>query len=180
MMNFPGSVFWFALTLLTACAYKRPAGQWTTIDAPGVYFSGVELSEGAKDSVYPELCVEAQNEIQTQLLHRLPAHIKPLAFHAPQKQKKVDVDKTVFNMTITKCEVDAYQWDASFTFYLTLDVRVTLKENNRTLVAYSMKTYEQLHTDIPNPSFDFTFEEPVARTLILFEKGRVWIPNENQ
>jgi len=56
-------------------------------------------------------------------------------------------------MTITKCEVDVKQWDASFTYYLSLNAQLTLIDND--------------------------FEEPIARTLILFDNGRVWIAHEN-
>lgn len=168
-----------ALSILSACAYQRPPGQWAVIDTPEIYFSGVELNENAKDSTYPKLCVEAQNEIEIQLAKRFPAQIKPLIFYVSKKHKKTDSKETVFQMTITKCEVDVKQWNGSFTFYLTLNVRASLTSNNETLMNYQMQTYEQLQTDIPNPFFDFSFEEPVARTLILFEKNRAWVPNKN-
>lgn len=168
-----------AISMLNACAYTRPAGQWATLDVPGIYFSGVEMSEVTKDSVYPSLCVEAQNEITAQLSQRLAAQIKPLTFHAPQKHKKTDTENPVLKMTITKCEVDVKQWDASFTYYLSLNAQLTLIDNEQTVMTYSMETYEQVQTDVPNPSFDFSFEEPIARTLILFDNGRVWIAHEN-
>ncbi len=150
-----------------------------TIDAPEIYFSGLELKDDVKDSVYPKLCVEAQSEIKAQLMRRLPAQIKPLGFDVSPENKKANADKTVLQMIITKCEVDVQQWNGSFTFYLTLNLQLSLKDSRQSLMSYNMKTYEQLQTAAPDPSFEFTFEEPVARTLILFDNGRVWIPNEN-
>ncbi len=165
----------FIIIMLGACAYQRPAGNWVAIETGAIYFSGVELREGAVDSSYPDICREAQKEINRQLVQHLPARVKPLSLQTTKGGTEAE-----FHMTITNCELDVKQWDASFAYYLTLTVDVTLKDNKQILMAYSMETYEQLQTDIPSPDFDFTFAGPVARTLNFFDAGRVWVPTQNQ
>ncbi len=160
--------------MLAACAYQRPAGDWHSIKSAILYFSEIELPANAVDPTYPDLCREAKKEMSRQLLKRLPARIKPLALQVTKVTGGVE-----FQMKISNCAVDFKQWDASFTYYLTLNVDVVLKDKKKILMAYSMETYEQLQTDIPSPDFDFTFEEPIARSLNLFEAGRVWVPVKN-
>ena len=170
----------FIIIMLGACAYQRPAGKWQAIETGAIYFSGVELGEDAVDSSYPDLCREAQKEINRQLVQRLPARIKPLSLQMTKGRMQADMNQAEFHMTITNCELDVKQWDASFTYYLTLMVEITLKDHKQTLMAYRMETYEQLQTDIPSPDFDFSFAEPVARSLKFFDAGRVWVPSQNQ
>lgn len=181
----PRFIVWGLLTgsvvsMLAACAYQRPTGQWVAIKAPGVYFSGVEMSKDARDPGYPDVCVEAQDYIKTELSRRLPPNIKPLVFHVPEKPPRTDEWAAVFQMAITNCKLDVEQSGGLATFYLTLSVGVTLKDNDRTLLAYNMETYEQAQTETLSPSFEFTFEELVARTLMLFDGGRVWIPEQSR
>jgi hypothetical protein len=170
------------LVSLSGCGYQQPAGHWQSIDATSLVFSGVEIDSGVKDKAYPDVCVEAQEEINAAIKQKLPAKIKPLTFNAikagpaagsaGQQEGNARLD-----MEITTCELDSDQAGGTFTFYLTLTVQVSLKVADRTVMAYTMDTYEQAVSSTPSPDFEFTFAEPKVRTLMLFEAGRVWIPD---
>lgn len=164
------------LFILSACSYQRPAGKWTTIDASSIYFSGVQLSDEAIDPNYAMVCREARDEIYTQLLQKLPEKIAPLAL---QTGKIVPAEDTAsLKIRIKRCEIDVEQSGDSFTYYLTLPLTVSLTQNHENLLSYDMATYEQANTDTPGPEFEFTFAEPVARTLQLFDGRRLWQPND--
>lgn len=175
---------------LSACAYKQPAGNWQIIDAPGVMFSGVGLTEEAKDKVYPGVCVEAQEEISAELIAALPARVKPLDFTvAPQvhqesyskssHQRATETENlnADFHVKIVHCELESEQTAATFTFYLTLTIQVSLKVADRTVMVYTMKTHEQAKSSTPDPAFEFIFAEPEIRSLMLLDSGRVWVPD---
>jgi len=169
------------LIAVAGCAYQRPPGQWVRIDAPAVYFTSVGFGRDAVDPIYTKTCQEAREEIEQQLVRRFPKHLSPLDFYGPKKSPAVKKGLAVFRLEITKCKVEVQQWDVaggepSISFYLTLAVRVRLAVNGRPLLTHAMVTYEQVHTDTPTPLFDFTFTEPVDRTLLLFDKGNVWLP----
>ncbi|MBE9560606.1 MAG: hypothetical protein IMF15_07435 [Proteobacteria bacterium] len=168
------------LTLLSACGYQQPEGHWVSIEASEVVFSGIKLEDEVKDKAYPDICVEAQGEVKAALLKALPAKIKPLSFTMADDKSdtgKIASDKARFDMVITHCELDVDQGGGSFAFYLTLTVQVSLHIADRTVMAYTMETYEQAVSSTPSPDFEFTFAEPKVRTLMLFDSGRVWVPD---
>lgn len=81
-------------------------------------------------------------------------------------------------LTIKRSEIDVEQSGGSFTYYLTLPLNVSLTQNNKNLLSYDMDTYEQVNTDTPAPEFEFTFAEPVARTLQLLNGKQLWRPDD--
>ena len=163
---------------LSGCGYQQPAGHWQAINASSLVFSGVEIERGAKDKAYPDVCVEAQEEIDTAIIKSLPEKIKPLSFsHVQAGSSDQQGDGARLDMMITTCELDSDQAGGTFTFYLTLTVQVSLKVADRTVMAYTMETYEQAVSSTPSPDFEFTFAEPKVRTLMLFDAGRVWVPD---
>jgi hypothetical protein len=171
----------FLLFVLTGCGYQRPAGKWVLIDASEIYFAGVELDEEAIDTNYAAVCQEARDEINTQLIKKLPAKVAPLILNTTQKPADVVTAAATLTLRITRCEIDVDQSQGggggSFTYYLTLPVKVKVTQNNESLVAYNMDTYEQVQIDEPAPEFAFTFAEPVARTLLMFNGRQLWVPD---
>ncbi len=65
-----------------------------------------------------------------------------------------------------------------FSYYLTLPVEISLTQNGENLLDYNMNSYEQVTIDTPTPAFEFTFAEPVSRTLLLFSGKQLWIPDK--
>jgi len=172
--------------LLFACAYQPPRGQWITLEAERLYLEDTVLAEGGNTSNYRDVCIEARDEVQAQLLVRLPGRVKPLPLYSserPEPDLSGESNSTGrIQMLITNCQVEVQQWDGgggglSFTFYLSFDVKVSVKYGKQVLLMYSMQTFEQVSTDVANPSFEFSFEEPVARTLLLFDGKRLLVPD---
>ena len=160
---------------LSGCGYSRPAGQWQTINASAIYFPGVTLSEKAIDPSYTAVCQEAKDEITTQLNKALSEKIAPLPL-IPGTPAQAQAAAAVLSIQIRRCEIDVEQSGGSFSYYLSLPVTISLTQNGRPLLRYSMNTYEQISVDQPGPEFEFTFDEPVARTLLLFDGNRLWLP----
>jgi len=167
----------FGLAVLTACAYPRPAGHWMTLETRAIYLPPVVIDEKTMDQNYAAVCREAQNEINRQLKRELAAKIKPLAL-VGGKAAGVNADVATLKVSIRRCDIDIDQSGGAFTYYLSLPVNVSLTQNGRTLLDYSMDTYEQVSIDTPAPDFEFTFDEPVTRTLLLFNGRQLWIPND--
>jgi len=151
------------------------------IDVTEIYFAGVELDDEAIDANYEAVCQEARDEIKTQLIKKLPAKIAPLTLNTTQKPADAVVIAATLTLRITRCEIDVDQSQGggggSFAYYLTLPVKVNVTQNNESLIAYNMDTYEQVQIDEPVPEFAFTFSEPVARTLLMFNGKQLWVPD---
>jgi len=172
----------FGLSMLTACAYQRPAGHWLTLETPVIYFPAVTLDEKAIDRNYEAVCKAAQSEINHRLSRELAAKITPLRLVTGQAGSTIDSNSAdsnaaVLKLSIKRCEIDVDQSAGSFTYYLTLPVNVSLTQNGKTLLDYRMQTYEQVTIDNPAPEFEFTFAEPVSRTLSLFNGRQLWLPD---
>ena len=159
----------YAVFLLSSCGYPKIEGQWQPLESPVLVFTGVQLPDKAKDSAYPEVCTEAVKDINEQLSRKLPGKIKPLTLAA---EKPSDNNYAELQMQITECKLDSDQAGDNFSFYLDLNLDISVKDKGVTLMHYSMKTSEQAQTDTPDPSWIFTFEEPFRRTLMLFENGK--------
>ncbi len=168
----------FSLSMLTACAYQRPAGHWRLIDASTIYFPAVELEDEAMDSNYAALCKEARDEIHAQLVRELPARIAPLRLTTDKISDEMQSAFATLKLRINRCEIDVDQSGGSFSYYLTLPVEISLTQNGENLLDYRMDTYEQVNIDTPTPAFEFTFAEPVSRTLLLFSGTQLWIPDK--
>ena len=160
------------LLVLPACGYQNPPGQWHEINTSSLYFAGVSINDGAITG-YKDTCLEARQEIEQALARRLPARVAPLAFSATGEAPD---NAAVLSLQITRCDIDVDQYGDNFSFYLSLPVQVTLTLNNRTLLDYPLQTFEQLQTDVPNPVYEFSFEEAIARTLLLFDGPQLWLP----
>ncbi len=167
----------FFLFGFTGCGYQRPAGKWILIDTSTIYFSGVELDDEAIDLNYKTVCEEAHDEIKTQLIKRLPAKIAPLVLNTTEEPADKNITTATLKFRITRCEIDSDQSGGTFTYYLTLPVKISVTQNNESLLSYNMNTYEQVQIDQPGPEFEFTFAEPVARTLLLFNGKQLWVPD---
>jgi len=135
----------------------------------------VELSDKAIDLSYAAVCQEAKDEITTQLNKNLPGRIAPLSL-IPGKPAPAQETAVILNIQIIRCEIDVEQSGGSFSYYLSLPVKISLTQNGKSLLRYNMSTYEQVSVDQPGPEFEFTFDEPVARTLLLFDGNRLWLP----
>ncbi len=159
----------FGLSMLASCAYQRPAGHWQVIDATTIYFPVLELDENAIDPNYEAVCKEARHEIQTQLIRRLPAKITPLGLETDKTASRISATAVTLKIRIDQCEIDVDQAGGTFSYYLTLPLTVSLTQNGKSLLDYNMNTYEQISIDNPSPAFEFTFAEPVSRTLLLFK-----------
>jgi len=167
--------------LLSTCAYNPPTGQWHSFDAKSVTFSGVEIAAQTLDAGYPDICREAQGEIQKQLSQQLAERFQPLTFStavAPPAQH----NNALLNIQITQCEVDSQQWDGggnglSFTYYLTLKLHINLLYDKRNLLNYEIETFEQIDTDTSGPAFEFSFEESIQRALLLFKGQQFLVPH---
>ena len=170
----PGSFFLFAIT---GCGYQRPAGKWVSIETPAIYFAGVGFGDNAIDPNYPTICKEARDEIYASLVRKLPERIRPLTLNTTGSTDDPRTTAATLKLTITRCEVDVEQSGGSFTYYLSLPLRISFTQNDENLLTYDMDTYEQAHIDAPAPEFEFTFAEPVARTLLLFDGQRLWLPD---
>lgn len=156
---------------VAGCAYKPPVGQWQVIDAPGIYFDGVFLDDAAKTSNYASICNEARDEIMAQLSKKIPERILPLKFNV---NKNTNEKNAILKINITQCEIDSDQSGGSFSYYLTLPVTVSVNLGDKNLLTYNMQTYEQISVDQPSPNFEFTFAEPIQRTLVLFNGRKLW------
>lgn len=167
----------FSLFLIAGCGYQQPDGKWVPLHASAIYFAGVELGDAAIDPNYAAVCNEARDEIQAQLVKQLPEKIAPLKLDIRENKNGVSTTTAVLKITISQCEIDVEQSGGSFTYYLTLPVNVSLTRNNEAVLSYTMSTYEQVDIDTPGPVFEFTFAEPVARTLLLFDGRQVWLPD---
>jgi len=167
----------FFLFSVMACSYQRPAGKWIFIDASTIYFAGVELDDAAIDPNYVAACEEARDEINAQLIKKLPAKIAPLTLNTAENADNHGAATATLKIKITRCEMDVDQSGGSFSYYLTLPLNVSLTQNKKKLLRYNMNTYEQVNIDNPAPEFEFTFAEPVARTLLLFNGRRLWLPD---
>ena len=159
---------------LSACATPRPEGQWRPIAAPVLYFAGVQLAETALDKGWPEVCHEAQTEIDKQLRQRLPGRIAPLTLRSGRPEPG-DAHARLA-MAIESCEVDSDQTGGTFWFYLTLRLRVTLSDGGRELMQRAWAVSENARSSTPSPLYEFTFAEPVRQTLVLFDGPRVLVP----
>ena len=169
-----------ALLILPGCAgYQNPPGKWTPINASALYFSGVELNDDAITSGYKDTCIEAQYEIEKQLISKLPAQIAPLALYTTENPPAADVKTAELKLRITQCDIDSEQGGETFYYFLSLPLQITLTMENRILLDYPMKTYEQIQVSIPTPAFEFTFAEAEKRTLLLFKGNQVWIPSDS-
>ncbi len=167
----------FFLFAITGCGYQRPAGKWVSIDASAIYFAGVTLSEAAIDPNYAAVCKEARDEIYTQLVKQLPEKIAPLNLNTTENSHDISATTAILKLMIARCEIDVEQSGGSFTYYLTLPLKVSLTQNNESILTYNMSTYEQVDIDTPGPEFEFTFAESVARTLLLFDGRQLWLPD---
>ena len=163
---------------LTSCAYQRPSGHWISLETEVITFPAVELDEKDIDANYAAVCKEAQDEINTRLKRELPAKISPLKLLSGKTVAATDKKAATLKLRISRCEIDVDQSGGSFSYYLTLPVDVSLTQNGTSLLDYSMQTYEQITIDNPSPDFEFTFAEPVSRTLLLFNGGQLWIPHD--
>jgi len=168
-----------SLTLSGCAGYQNPPGKWIPIEASALYFSGVELADDAVTSGYSDTCIEAQQEIEKELIKRLPAQVTPLKLYTAKTPPAADSKTAELKILITQCDIDVDQYGGSFSYYLSLPLRVSLTVDNQTLLDTSIKTYEQLQTDVPNPIYEFTFAEAVARTLLLFKGEQIWVGNDS-
>lgn len=167
-----------ALLILPGCAgYQNPPGKWVPINASALYFSGVELNDDAITSGYKDTCMEAQYEIEKQLISKLPAQIAPLALYTTENPPAADVKTAELKILITQCDIDSDQGGETFYYYLSLPLHITLTMENRVILDYPMKTYEQIQISDPSPAFEFTFAEAEKRTLLLFKGHQIWIPD---
>jgi len=164
------------LFVLSACGYTRPDGNWVLLDASEIYFSGVELGNEAIDPSYKATCEEARDEIKAQLINKLPGKIAPLVLKTTEIPDDKSATAAFLKLEITQCEIDVDQIGDSFTYYMTLPLRVTVTQNNEKLLSYKMDTYEQVQINNPGPEFEFFFTEPVERTLLLFNGKKLWLP----
>jgi len=166
-----------SFTLAGCNGYQNPPGRWLPIEASALYFPGVELADDAVTSGYRNTCIEAQQEIEKELIKRLPEQIAPLKLLTARPSAAADSKIAELKILITQCDIDVDQYGGSFSYYLYLPIRVSITTDNKTLLDASIKTYEQMQTDVPNPIYEFTFAEPVARSLLLFKGEQVWIPD---
>ena len=164
------------LLALTGCGYQRPDGRWIQLDASSIQLATVQLDTEAIDPNYAATCEEARDEIYRQLLKKLPEKIAPLTLAAGEVSTEKNADTAALEIRITGCEIDVDQSGGTFSYYLTLPVKVKLTLNEKNLLNYEMDTYEQISVSTPGPEFEFTFAEPVARTLLLFDGKRLWLP----
>ncbi len=180
MAGFYASV-WLCIILLAVpgCGYKNPPGQWQILNSSALYFTGVELSADAVSSGYRDTCMEAPQEIEQALIKKLPAQIKPLILYTAKNPPPAGRQTAELKLLVTQCDIDVEQSGGSFTFYLSLPLRITVTENNQVVLDYPLKTYEQVSIDIPDPVYEFTFAEAVARTLLLFKGQQVWQAGES-
>ncbi len=167
------------LITLSACVYQKPPGRWATINASTLYFSGVKLSDRAITSAYRDTCIEAQQEIEKELINRLPAQIKPLLLYAAKKPPAADSKTAELKLLMTQCDINVDQSGDNFTYYLSLSLRVTLMEDDQSLLNYPVKIDEQLQTDVPSPIFEFSFADAVSRTLLLFKGKQIWLVDKS-
>ncbi len=165
------------LFLLSACGYERPDGKWVLIDASEINFSDVELGDEAIDPSYKATCEEARDEIKGQLINQLPGKIAPLVLNTTENSADKSATAAVLKLTITQCEIDVDQLGGSFTYYLTLSLKVDVTQNSESMLSYKMDTYEQVRINNPGPEFEFDFTEPVERTLMLFNGKQLWVPD---
>jgi hypothetical protein len=166
-------------TLSSCSGYQNSPGKWVPIEASALYFSGVELADDAITSGYRDTCIEAQQEIEKELIKRLPALLAPLKLYTAETPPAANSKTAELKTLITQCDIDVDQYGGSFSYYLSLPLRISLTVDNQTLLDTSIKTYEQLQTDVPNPIYEFTFAEAVARTLLLFKGKQVWVGNDS-
>jgi hypothetical protein len=166
-------------TLSSCSGYQNSPGKWVPIEASALYFSGVELADDAITSGYRDTCIEAQQEIEKELIKRLPALLAPLKLYTAETPPAANSKTAELKILITQCDIDVDQYGGSFSYYLSLPLRISLTVDNQTLLDTSIKTYEQLQTDVPNPIYEFTFAEAVARTLLLFKGKQVWVGNDS-
>jgi len=167
--------------LLQACAIQPPTGQWHSFNAQNIIFTGVKISEQTLDSGYPDICREAQNEIHKQLNQQLAKRFQPLTFNTSIASPP-QPDTALLNIQISQCQVDVQQWDGgagglSFTYYLTLKLQINLLYEKQDLLNYEFKILEQIDTDTSGPAFEFTFEEAIQRTLLLFKGRQFLVPH---
>jgi len=146
------------------------------MDASDIYFSGVELGDEAIDQSYKATCEEARDEIKGQLINQLPGKIAPLTLNTTENPGDKSALAATLRLTITECDIDVDQIGGSFTYYLTLSLKVDVTQNNERLLSYKMDTYEQVRISSPGPEFEFVFTEPVERTLLLFNGKKLWVP----
>lgn len=146
------------------------------MDVSEINFSGVELGDEAIDPNYKATCEEARDEIKGQLIDQLPGRIAPLALNMTENPGDKSALAAALKLTITQCDIDVDQIGGSFTYYLTLSLKIDVTQNNESLLSYKMDTYEQLLINNPGPEFEFVFTEPVARTLMLFNGKQLWVP----
>jgi len=168
----------YSLFSISACGYQRPDGKWASINASELFFANVELSNEVIDPNYKAVCEEARDEIKTELVNKLPEKISPLTLNTTQKPDAKSNRAASLILRITQCEIDVDQSGGSFTYYLTLALDVRVTKNGEDLLSYKMNTHEQVHIDVPNPDFEFTFAEPISRTLQLFNGKQVWVPSK--
>ncbi|HED35805.1 MAG TPA: hypothetical protein ENJ08_16550 [Gammaproteobacteria bacterium] len=174
------AVFFISFALF-ACAYQPPQGKWIRLDAESLYLEAVVLDKNTMSTNYKNVCVEAGEEIQKQLSEELPARVQPLQFYPAQTPPQEGPSANI-QILITDCKVDVEQWGAgggggAFTYYLDLDVKVLVSYKGSTLLSYNIKISDQVDTDIPDPLFEFSFEEPVVRILLLFDGRRLLVPD---
>ncbi|VAW70418.1 hypothetical protein MNBD_GAMMA10-3189 [hydrothermal vent metagenome] len=166
---------------LLSCAYQPPKGQWLTLDAKSLYLQDVAFAQDAKQSNYREVCADARDDIQQKLLAGLSVRAKPLPLYSSHKlpaNLSKGNSRANVQVLISQCQVEVQQWGgASFTFYLSFDLQISVTQREKILLDYSIKTFEQVTTDTPSPAFEFSFEEAIARTLLLFDGGRLLIPD---
>ncbi len=165
------------LLMLTSCGYQRPDGEWMQLDASTINLTTVQLGIKAIDPNYAATCEEARDEIYSQLLEKLPGKIAPLALAIGETSTGKNVDTATLEIRITRCKIDVDQSGGTFNYYLTLPIKIKLTLNEKNLLNYEMDTYEQVSVSAPGPEFEFTFAEPVARTLLLFDGKRLWLPD---
>ncbi len=174
-------IFALIFSLVGCSGYQNPPGKWLALNASALFFSGVELDDNAvtpRTTSYRETCREAAQEIEQKLLKKLPAQISPLVLYSAQKPPPENMKTAELKLLITRCDIDTDQSGGNFSFYLSLPVRLSLTMDEQTLLDYPIKTYEQLQTDVPNPIYEFTYAEAVARTLLLFNGKQVWVPDQ--
>ncbi len=164
------------LLALTGCGYQRPDGQWIPLDASSIQLAAVQLDTEAIDPNDAAICEEARNEIYHQLLKKLPKKIAPLTLATEEASTGKSADTAALEIRITGCDIDVDQSGGRFSYYLTLPVKVKLTLNEKNLLNHEMDTCEQVSVSMPAPEFEFTFAEPVARTLLLFDGKRLWLP----
>ncbi len=171
----------FIPTVLFSCVYQSPQGQWINLGAESLYLETVVLDKNAIASNYKNVCIEARESIQEQLSEHLPARVLPLHLYLPGALRQDNTSASI-QILITNCKVDVQQWDVgggepSFTYYLDLDVRVTVEYMESRLLEYKIQTFEQISADTSGSLFEFDFGESVARTLLLFDGKRLLVPD---